>query len=63
MATKYKTQQKQRVALNTMVDPEIKSALDEEKDIKKVSLAHLIDQILRQYFEEANDGTNTVTTR
>ena len=48
--TKYKTQQNQRVALHTMVDPEVKSALDEAKEGQQVSLAHLIDSILREHF-------------
>ncbi len=50
MVTKYKTQQNQRVALHTMIDLEVKSALDEAKEGQQVSLAHLIDSILRKHF-------------
>ena len=50
MVTKYKTQQNQRVALHTMIDPEVKLALDQAKAGQQVSLAHLIDSILREHF-------------
>jgi len=33
-----------------MIDPEVKSALDEAKEGQQVSLAHLIDSILRKHF-------------
>jgi len=52
MVTTYKTQTKQRVPLNTMIDEELKTMLDEAKKADQISLAHLIDQILRQHFKQ-----------
>ena len=50
MVTKYKTQQNQRAAFHTMIALEVKLALDEAKEGQQVSLAHLIDSILREHF-------------
>ena len=57
------TKENQRVTLFARISCDTKKMIDDEVIRQKTSQARLVDRILRQYFEEGNDGSNTIATR
>ena len=55
-----KSETNQRVTLFARISCDTKKMVDDEVKRQKTSQAKLVDQILRQYFQEENDDKNTI---
>jgi metal-responsive CopG/Arc/MetJ family transcriptional regulator len=58
-----KREQNQRVGMFVRVEKNLYESFDRTAKTKKTSKAKLMNIILRQFFNEENDGTNTLSNR